>query len=90
MSGIKQKDNPSTKKFCYSPKCDIIETGFNMLNIYVCKVCKAEVTEAIKKASDERKAMKQLDIATEYLDDALLLPFNEPSDAEDGNEWYGF
>lgn len=35
------------KSKCYSTKCKPVETGFNMLKIYVCKECKIEITEEL-------------------------------------------
>ena len=51
--GIKTKDNPKIKTFCYKSDCGpIVETGFHLEKYQICTKCKEEVSEVLKDRVD--------------------------------------
>lgn len=51
------------KSYCYKSKdeCDIVLTGVNLLEFWVCRNCKYEVSEALKNSREDIPISKNSD-----------------------------
>lgn len=48
-----------TKWFCYNENCNIVQTGFQIEQYYVCTHCKQEVDTALKEKVEAKQKQKK-------------------------------
>lgn len=67
---MQRKTNPDIKTYCYNKDCigPVVQTGFNLLVIDVCKVCGEEISLRLKNEILDRIDGKDV----EKEDDELL------------------
>ena len=78
--GIKTKDNPKIKTYCYKSECKVIETGFHLEKYNVCTICKEEVSDGLKSTIDSRNKDKEpaKTVEDEWDDQQYSFPFILP------------
>lgn len=62
-------NDEAKKHYCYSDDCEIILTGFQIDQYWVCKKCKFEITEGLKQKIETRQKKGYEPISLDEYDD---------------------